>query len=125
MVWYSSSFRFPLHVITYSNLICNLFNFSIEIFRPPPVKLIFIEIPLNRAEVIDNDVTTVGGKARLAMSTIALILTRLTTPLGVSKFDSVSAANRDQLHWLPIRKRIQFEIALHVRDCTSVRHQSI
>ena len=37
--------------------------------------------------------------------------------LGVSKFDSVSAAIRDDLHWLPIRKRIQFKIALLVRHC--------
>ena len=37
--------------------------------------------------------------------------------LGVSKFDSVSAAIRDELHWLPIRKRIQFKIALLVRHC--------
>ena len=37
--------------------------------------------------------------------------------LGVSKFDSISAAIRDELHWLPIRKRIQFKIALLVRHC--------
>ena len=37
--------------------------------------------------------------------------------LGVSKFDSVSAAIRDELHWLPIRKRIQFKIAFLVRHC--------
>ena len=30
--------------------------------------------------------------------------------LGVSEFDSVSAAIRDELHWLPITKRIQFKI---------------
>ena len=37
--------------------------------------------------------------------------------LGVSKFDSVSAAIREELHWLPIRKRIQFKIALFVLHC--------
>ena len=37
--------------------------------------------------------------------------------LGVSKFDNVSAAIRDELHWLPIRKRIQFKITLLVRHC--------
>ena len=37
--------------------------------------------------------------------------------LGVSKFNSVSAAIRDELHWLPIRKRIHFKIALLVRYC--------
>ena len=37
--------------------------------------------------------------------------------LGVSKFDSVSVAIRDELHWLTIRKRIQFKIALLVRHC--------
>ena len=35
---------------------------------------------------------------------------------GVLKFDSVSAAIRNELHWLPIQKRIQFKIAL-VRHC--------
>ena len=35
--------------------------------RPLPVKINIIEIPLNIAEVIDNDVTAIGGKARLAM----------------------------------------------------------
>ena len=37
--------------------------------------------------------------------------------LGVRKFDSVSAAIRNELHWLPIGKRIQFKIALLVRHC--------
>ena len=37
--------------------------------------------------------------------------------LGVSKYDSISAAIREELHWLPIRKRIQFKIALLVRHC--------
>ena len=37
--------------------------------------------------------------------------------LGVPKFDSVSAAIRKELHWLPIGKRIQFKIALLVRHC--------
>ena len=37
--------------------------------------------------------------------------------LGVPKFDSVSAAIRNELHWLPIGKRIQFKIALLVRHC--------
>ena len=37
--------------------------------------------------------------------------------LGVFKFDNVSATIRDELHWLPIRKRIQFKIALLVRHC--------
>ena len=37
--------------------------------------------------------------------------------LGVPKFDSVSAAIRDELHWLPIGKRIRFKIALLVRHC--------
>ena len=35
--------------------------------------------------------------------------------MGVPKFDSVSAAIRDELHWLPIGKCIQFKIALLVR----------
>ena len=37
--------------------------------------------------------------------------------LGVPKFDSVSAAVRNELHWLPIEKRIRFKIALLVRHC--------
>ena len=37
--------------------------------------------------------------------------------LGVPKFDSVSAAIRNELHWLPIGKRIRFKIALLVRHC--------
>ena len=37
--------------------------------------------------------------------------------LGVPKFDSVSAAIRNELHWLPIEKRIRFKIALLVRHC--------
>ena len=37
--------------------------------------------------------------------------------LGVPKFDSVSAAIRNELHWLSIGKRVQFKIALLVRHC--------
>ena len=37
--------------------------------------------------------------------------------LSVSKFDSVSAAIRDELHWLLARERIQFKIALLVGHC--------
>ena len=37
--------------------------------------------------------------------------------LGVPELDSVSAAIRNELHWLPIMKRIQFKIALLVRHC--------
>ena len=37
--------------------------------------------------------------------------------LDVLKFDSVSAAIRNELHWLPIRKCIQFKIALLMRHC--------
>ena len=37
--------------------------------------------------------------------------------LGVPKFGSVSAAIRNELHWLPIGKRIWFKIALLVRHC--------
>ena len=37
--------------------------------------------------------------------------------LGVPKFDSVSAAIRNELHWLPIEERIRFKIALLVRHC--------
>ena len=37
--------------------------------------------------------------------------------LGISKFDSVSATIRDELHWLPIGKCIRFKIAFLVRHC--------
>ena len=33
------------------------------------------------------------------------------------KFSHISAAIRDELHWLPITKRIEFKIALMVRHC--------
>ena len=33
------------------------------------------------------------------------------------KFSHISAAIRDELHWLPIRRRIDFKIALMVRHC--------
>ena len=36
---------------------------------------------------------------------------------GIPKFDSVSAAIRNELHWLPIGERIRFKIALLVRHC--------
>ena len=36
---------------------------------------------------------------------------------GVPEFDSVSAAIRNELHWLPTGKRIRFKIALLVRHC--------
>ena len=39
--------------------------------------------------------------------------------LGVPKFVSVSAAIRNERHWLPIGKRIQFKIALPLRHCIS------
>ena len=37
--------------------------------------------------------------------------------LNISKFSNISAAIRDELHWLPIRRRIDFKIALMVRHC--------
>ena len=37
--------------------------------------------------------------------------------LGVPKFDGISAAIRNELHWLPVGKRIRFKIALLVRHC--------
>ena len=37
--------------------------------------------------------------------------------LGVPKFDSVSAAISNELHWLLIGKRIRFKIALLVQHC--------
>ena len=37
--------------------------------------------------------------------------------LNILKFIHISAAIRDELHWLPIRRRIDFKIALMVRHC--------
>ena len=37
--------------------------------------------------------------------------------LDVRKFDSVSAAIRNELHWLPIEERIRFKFALLVQHC--------
>ena len=37
--------------------------------------------------------------------------------LSISKFSNISAAIHDELHWLPIRRRIDFKIALMVRHC--------
>ena len=37
--------------------------------------------------------------------------------LNIAKFSWISAAICDKLHWLPIRKRIEFEIILLVRHC--------
>ena len=37
--------------------------------------------------------------------------------LNISKFSNISAAIRDEFHWLPIRRRIDFKIALMVRHC--------
>ena len=37
--------------------------------------------------------------------------------LNIPKFSHISAAIRDELHWLPIRRRIDFKIALMVRHC--------
>ena len=37
--------------------------------------------------------------------------------LNFPKFSSISAAIRDELHWLPIRRRIDFKITLMVRHC--------
>ena len=37
--------------------------------------------------------------------------------LSIAKFIGISTAIRDELHWLPIRKRIEFKIALLVRRC--------
>ena len=37
--------------------------------------------------------------------------------LNIAKFSGISAAIRDALHWLPIRKRIEFKIVLLVRHC--------
>jgi len=36
---------------------------------------------------------------------------------GVSKFHSISSYIRNELHWLPIYERIEFKIAMIVRDC--------
>ena len=45
--------------------------------------------------------------------------------LNIAKFSGISAAIRDELHWLPIRKAIEFKIVLLVRTlpgrrCTGV-----
>ena len=37
--------------------------------------------------------------------------------LNIAKFSGISAAIRDELHWLPIRKRMKFKIVLLVRHC--------
>ena len=37
--------------------------------------------------------------------------------LKIPKFSNISAAIRDELYWLPIRRRIDFKIALMVRHC--------
>ena len=37
--------------------------------------------------------------------------------LNIPKFSHISAAIRDELHWLPIRKRIDFKIVLTIRHC--------
>ena len=37
--------------------------------------------------------------------------------LNIPKFSNISAAIRDELHWLPIRRRIDVKIALMVRHC--------
>ena len=37
--------------------------------------------------------------------------------LKIAKFSGISAAIREELHWLPIRKRIEFKIVLLVRHC--------
>ena len=37
--------------------------------------------------------------------------------LNIAKFSGISAVIRDELHWLSIRKRIEFKIALLVRHC--------
>ena len=37
--------------------------------------------------------------------------------LNIPKFSNISAAIRDELHWLPIRRRVDFKIALMVRHC--------
>ena len=37
--------------------------------------------------------------------------------LKVSKFDHISDAMRNEMHWLPIAQRINFKICLLVRNC--------
>ena len=37
--------------------------------------------------------------------------------LNLSKYDHISAAIRNELHWLPIPRRIDFKICLLVRNC--------
>jgi hypothetical protein len=37
--------------------------------------------------------------------------------LNIRKYDHISAALRDNLHWLPIHQRVQFKICLFVRSC--------
>ena len=37
--------------------------------------------------------------------------------MNIPKFSHISAAIRDELHWLPIRRGIDFKIALMVRHC--------
>ena len=44
-------------------------------------------------------------------------LTAARLVLNIPKFSHISAAIRDELHWLPIRRRIDFKIALMVRHC--------
>ena len=58
-----------------------------------------------------------GSKGYLLERLQSVLNSAVRLILGVSKFDSVSAAIRDELHWLPIRKHIQFKITLLVWHC--------
>ena len=37
--------------------------------------------------------------------------------LNIPKFSNISSAIRDELHWLPIRRRVDFKIVRMVRHC--------
>ena len=57
----------------------------------------------SQASVLDRMQSILNAAARLI--------------LRIPKFSHISAAIRDNLHWLPVRQRIEFKLCLTVRNC--------
>ena len=42
--------------------------------------------------------------------------------VGVGRYEHITPALRDVLHWLPVPRRIQFKIAIYAFDCVREHH---
>jgi len=58
-----------------------------------------------------------GSKASVLDSMQSILNAAARLVLAIPKYEHISAAIRDTLHWLPVRQSIEFKVCLLVRNC--------